>query len=147
MGTTKTKTQISEVKIFINFHCELYASYFGNAAEVGNAVTRAIARFTQEINMPLEYCKMHIQQEDCGTFKVTIEAKTEGKKAFSDYKQEYSWSDMVSKTGDRIFTKWKLKSYLLFHSSSGYSGSFKNYLSFTLHKTVGSDISGHTIYL
>lgn len=147
METTKPDTQTPEAKVFVSIYSELHTLNFNDATKVEGATMRAIARFTREINMPLEYCKAHIQQDDYGTFKIVIEAKTEGKKAFPDYKQEYSWADAVHHVGDQLFTKWKLKSYLLLHSSSAYSGAFTNHISFSLRKTIGSDISGTNIFL
>ena len=147
METTKPDTQTPEAKVFVSIYSELHTLNFNNAAKVEGAAMRAIARFTQEINMSLEYCKTHIQQDDYGTFKIVIEAKTEGKKAFSDYKQECSRRDMVHHVGDQLFTTWKLKSYLLLHSSSSHPGAFTNHISFSLRKTIGSDISGSNIVL
>lgn len=141
METTKPIPQEPDVEIYIDIYCELYTPNITSAARVTGAATKAIANFTQEINMPLESCSSHIQQENCDTFKIIIEAKTIGKKAFSNSRQEYSWRNMVHRIGNQRFTRWQLKSYLLKRASS------VSFCSYTLRKTSGSDLSMYNVYL
>ena len=146
METTKPIPQESDVEIYIDIYCQLFTLNSTRAAKIADAVIMAITRFTQQTNMPLESCSSHIQQNDCGTFEVKKKKKTEGKKTFQDYKQEYSWKDIVSKNWDRAFVRLKLKSRLLLQSSDTYT-SFENFCTYTLRKTNGSDYSTHTTIL
>ena len=129
------ETTNPNVKIYIDFYFTLYTSNFANATATEAAAAKALDKVTQKINMPMKSYKAEILEEEGGIYKTLIEAQTEGRADFKDYKQTYAWRDMVHDVAKSMLTKWKLKSWLLINK-------FPNGYSHTLHRTEGSDISG-----
>ncbi|MCR5572849.1 MAG: hypothetical protein K6F57_03695 [Candidatus Saccharibacteria bacterium] len=128
------ETTCPNVEIYIDFSFTLYTSNFADATAAEAAAAKALNRMTQKINMPIKKYETKISEEG-SIYKTVIEAQTEGRADFKDYKQTYAWRDMVHDVAKSMLTKWKLKSWLLINK-------FPNGYSYTLHRTEGSDISG-----
>lgn len=134
------ETTYPNVEIYIVFSFTLYTSNFANATATETAAAKALDKVAQKINMPIKNYKAEILEEEGGIHKTVIEAQTEGRADFKDYKQTYAWRDMVHNVAKSMLTKWKLKSWLLI-------SKFPNGCSYTLHRTEGSDISGYSANL
>lgn len=137
LGATTPDTR---PKLYLEFSLELYTSNLRNANAVTTAAIEAIRHLLQKINLPLNKCEMTTQKTHLNTYKTTIEAASDCQDTFPDFQQTDAWSDMVWREAKPIFTRRKLKDWLLIKGLGGYC-------SYGARQTGDSDLFGSTMFL